>query len=424
MATRWLDPGEGWTIPDYSIITHQLLPDFLWTTFKNASDERQSAAFLVDNTGYNSIREFPDLSGLMSLSRLDTSDSPNPNIERIRNSVLAENTEDTSQSFIPMKTDSFKDGVPEGPGVAPEKITLSEILTDIYGYPSGTLLIDSDSNDGTRNCIQRTSQLKQLYEVMRYQDYYGQVMTLLQPHIDTIEQVITPADVNRQPSTVIIQIDYRYTPTTLTKAEALVQSDSGPIDVYQPGDLNETPPFSSFEDLRTYAIGLKDSYLANGYGVSTVNFGISPDDTEVDLFSRYTEDGSEKRYTLNLRFFSIRFKLKPFPRPTPGQFYEPRVFWNGFYDREGDDFDTGILDRIVEHTELIKQPDGYYYLDVLPTPDYTSPPLAAEVDGSESSNTIKRRVYVPNGGLSSYSLYFKLNNDDGEQFEFHDPPPP
>jgi len=409
-ATRWLDPGGGFTLPDYLDETLTLLPDFLWPTHTLASNERVSFMELTDNTGYDDLQTFPAFSELVAATRLDQV-APD-SVERIKSSI---HPITAGAGVVIMETDSFQVGVLEdGLNTFPDQITLIEVLTNVLGYASGTLLIDSDSSGANRNCLMRTAQIKQFYEVMNYQDYYGTVLNGVASHISPMESLtFTGAPANSGLS-ITIEIIYNHTDTTFQNCTAFIGFEgANTVDLYVANDLNESSPFSTMEEIRTYAIGLMN---ANNSTYSPMVGTLSGANNS--LISSYTGTPGNNQKRLTIEFFSQRFKVEDANRPTPAQFYTYPVWWNGFYSITNSDFSTGFTHRLLVLEEMPKDGNDFMYTDVAGM-NYNTPTIAIN-KGESSSDIIFRRMYSQ-FNTAAHGVFLRPNQTDGTAYEYYTP---
>jgi len=162
-TTKWLDPS-GWTLANWTNASLTVLVDHLWNTLKGAADERQAFAEFSHSTGFDSDNEFPDFSDLKNIFN-SSAGSPN-NAVKIENAVL-------NPDLTVIETDTIKaDGTAAGSAEA-DFLKLSQILTEIFSYSSGTLLHMIETTNGTENALLQQSRVKQWSQVKDYQLYHG-----------------------------------------------------------------------------------------------------------------------------------------------------------------------------------------------------------------------------------------------------------
>ena len=407
-ASKWLDP---WALVNWTNLTLNVIPDHTWPSLTGASNERNSFINRTHNSGYTTLKTFPPLSANKDLGRLDGS-SPT-NMARIRQSM-----NDNTADITLIETDDLNSGTTRVLSFRPNALNLSELLIDGLGFASGTLILDTESDDGNQNCLSRRAHDSQFYECLNYPEYYGISLDSDSPWISLIEVYEVPASAsgNNRVTPIVIDINYQHTATTFTSCTAKIGYLGDTLtDVYVANDLNETAPFSTKAEVRDYAItimGNHQTYVT--YNEAQTKIPINT--PGAFLNSSYTESGGTTFKLLQLGYSSYRITVEDAFRPTsPDKFSYP-IWKNGFYDWDGDDFGTGFTDLELFFNEFTKDGSGRITLDV-PGVDYTSPTLAT-ADGEDFDNFINVKVYSTLDSSSS-GCYLAPNQTDGTGFEYY-----
>lgn len=417
--TKWLDPVDGWTIADWTTLTLNVKIDHVWNTLKGAGDELQAFNELAHSTGFDADNTFPDFSDLMS-KFISGADTPN-NAVKIQNAVWP-----TSQSNTEvLKTDTIAAiNTAVTTSVIPDRVTLSSALTDIFSYSSGTLLHMIDTDSGTKNAKLFWSWVVQWYQVMNYPFYYERLLEkpVNFSAFDTIEYQF-----------IEVRTSYTYdngapAATVFTCEVKAPRLNSFFSDIYTAGDLNETPPFNTPQEVWDYTFGqLNAEKLTQGW-VSVDNIADIPvPGMRQAALMDLTVGSVDVDMQANVReFYRIRFKPKDSFRAASPDKFVSKILQYFYLSDDGittfNNFGSGIGKELTQLPEITEQGDGYYYFN-LEGADYSAftvpslPPTSSSVEGNNMlvlkgdgslGDAVARVLYTP-------------NQDDGTAFEYYTP---
>jgi len=414
MATRWLDPGGGWTLADWEDEALTVLVDFLWNTLRDAADERQATLRFTDKTNFPINNQFPDLSDLKSL----VLDEGSPSISgRITTSVYA----------AMMETDSFEaSGTATTLSSIPNELQLSDLLQNVLGYPSGTFLHQT-ALSGNNTAIPLQSWVKQWFQVMFYPRFYLRELARL-PFSDT--DFISEMQVLPRMNLVLT---YNYVlPNTFVSASLVLkqpQITSPPVDLYVGGDLNEAAPFSTIRECMDYMGTKFNESKATNTWINSLN--ATTNDIYLNVSSQLDDDNANPNQVIiniNLDTRRTRFKINEEFRAIAPNRYAVPIHWyfnstatSGTYY----DFETGWGDTKVQFIELVKQPDDYYYLgmDEGNKAIFDNVPVgltgAAFVTARSDQFSLKEGMTTVT--TNDHCLYIEPNLSDESAWEFSSP---
>ena len=406
-ASKWLDP---WALVNWTNLTLNVIPDHTWPSLTGASNERNSFINRTHDSGYTASKTFPPMSAGKSI--MSTAETPT-NISRIR-TAMNDNTPDITL----IQTSDLSSGTTRSLPFRPNALSLSEMLIDELSFASGVLLLDTESSNGTQNCLSRRAHDSQLYECLDYPEYYGITFDSDSPWISLMEVYQVPASISGKNSqkAITVAINYRHTATTFTSCTATVgYVGDTRTNVYVANDLKETAPFSTMAQVRDYAITI----MGNHQTYATMN----EPDTSIDyngpaafLNSSFNVSSGTTSKDLTLGYFSFRVTVEDGFRPTsPDKFSYP-IYKNGFYQWVNDDFGTGFTDLELFFDAFTKDGSGRITLDI-PGIDYTSPTLAT-AHGESFTNEITVRSYSTLES-SSQGCYLAPNQSDGTAFGYY-----
>jgi len=422
--TKWLDP-ENWTLADWEDDTLTVIVSALWDTLKGASDERQAFIEQEFSASFNTDNEFPDFNQLMSIFLSGGAVTPNDS-DRIENAL--NNTSGTYFDFV--KTDTLAaNGTTVVDSVRADYISLSDMLTDVFGYSTGTLLHVLDTLSGNRNAILKMAWVKQWYEVLNYTQYYArQIINVTDDFFSEIQTQATALTVIYTTNNVL---------GTLNRANANYTNPPNPlIDLYVANDLNETAPFSTPQEVYDYT-ELTFSGQASGADwetVTDVRSYIVASHAGMNIELPVT--GAETKYTSGISRTRIRFKVTDNKRALSPNTYisvlKQYLFLIESATNTFNDFNIGLNER--ETNLFTLSPDGsdYYYLEQTTQPDFTLftvPPYPA-TDGTTENNGEGYRqfslnentnVTTPVLGSNFTDILIEANNSDGTSFEYYSP---
>jgi len=434
MASKWLDPGGGWTVADWEDSTQTVLMSHLWDALKGAADERVAFARLIHDSSFAAADTFPDFNTAMSIF-LANANTPN-NATRIKNAIYPEDCVKTSD-INSSGTDT----------TIPDSLTLSEVLTEPLGYPSGNLLHMTDTSSGSQTGLSLMTWVKQWFQVMDYPEYYWRPFLTSTGGAD--EAWITDLQVQN----IVVDIVYKYNKSTSTFISCVcnvTDEDGGPTDVYTGGDLNESAPWSTPQEVRDYAVGKlnsslsTDSFSANQNNLSGLTFGtLKPNSAYCKVKETvfpHAVIGAGPDYEVRIEGSYIsdrfRFKLADHKRATsPNEYTCPiqiNYSWQkGLNDTFGtyDDFGTGKTEGNVELDTLTPDGSGWYLVEI-DAPDYNNTTALTVQTSGPPWNIARNHVGlyqwpISPGGKGGSTLtngyYVKPNQSDGSAWEYYTP---
>lgn len=410
--TKWLDPGDGWTLADWE--DDELFVKFvhLWDTLKGKADELQAFVEAVHSGDFDEDREFPDFNNIIS-KFLSGTDSPN-NAVKINTAVYPVDL---------IETDTIEpDDTAVTIDVIPNELSLSDLLTGPLSYASGTLLHMSDTNSGVDNAKALYAWLVQWYQVMNYPFYYERLLANgTYDYFDEIEYQFIEIDVG-----------YSYdngAPTAAGSARIKAPMLSSSFtDIYTSGDLNETPPFSTNQEVWDYATSKFNSEKSTQSWVSVNSvLDIPVVGVRQAAIMDVNSTGADNNIDCTIReFYRIRFKPKDsFRAASPDTF--ANIIRQYFYlDDDGvntfNNFGAGIDQNKTRNSEITEAGDGYYYFN-LEGADYstfTVPGLPPPTSNTEVNDLFTLNADGTLGQLAPHVL-FTPNQDDGSQFLWYTP---
>ena len=411
--TKWLDP-VGWTMADWEDNSITVLVDHLWNTLKGASDERQAFAEITHSAGFDVDNEFPNLSDFKNLlSSLPDGDwNPAQIIER---AVL-------NPALTVIKTTTIKADGTASASAFMEFLTLAQILTDVLGYASGTLLHMTDTLDGSQRALLQKIWLTQWFQVMDYPKYYAQ--RLSPSGTDFFDEF--------EVQFIHVRTSYSYDTGTSTpgldNATCYIISPtntSSAVNVYIANDLNETAAFSTNQEVFDYTVAQNAAERATRPWLTTSGW-LSPTITQGATFqARYNPSVGGGEYDISSIIVEERIRFKPNAslRALSPEEYQAKIhlyFYlttsSSLFNAFGESYTEGGSNFI----ELTADVDGWDYVS-FNTPDWSlftvpaSPTTYTTVIATES-NTIN--TLAPDN-LSN--LIVEPNNSNGAYFEYYTP---
>jgi hypothetical protein len=411
-TTKWLDPS-GWTLADWEDDTLTVLVDHLWNTLKGAADERQAFAEFSHSGGFDSDNEFPNFSDLKNLFNSSAS-SPN-NAVKIQNAVL-------NPDLTVVETDTIKaDGTASGSAEA-DFLTLSQILTEIFSYASGTLLHMIDSTNGTENALLQMAWVKQWFQVMDYPEYYAQTVT------PSGNDFFDELEVQFISTRVEYDYDVGSSSPGLDQAKCLIVSPtsvSSAVDIYVTNDLNETAPFSTSQEVYDYAVSQMDSERATRSWQTTV--GALTENINQQVFYRLVRSGTgtvdEWDYTIILAESGrIRFKPNESLRALSPESFQAKLYEYFYLSKvttiDFNNFGAGYNEGESKFLELTADGSGWYYMS-LESPDWTTFTIPADpgTDSTALKNEANQLNTLTPDGFNN--VIIQANNSDGTAFEYY-----
>lgn len=420
--SKWIISVD-WSIAKWTDETLFVFLSYLWPPLKEASDERQAFIEQVFNTSFDSDNEFPGF-GFDGIT-LSGPGMPN-NIERIINAL--NNTSGTKFDFV--KTDTIAaDGTTVAAGNLADYLDLSDILTDVFSYASGELLIALDTDDGDESAIWQMKQLKQLYEVMNYTQYYARQI------INSTDSFFS--EIATQEMNLVVQYDYNTLLGTFLKGEAdYTNAPNSTVDLYTTNDLNESAPFSTPQDVFDYTESTFDGEISTADWVTT-STGVAVDITASASMS-ITLTGSGNIVLFESSIFRRRLRVKVTDNKravSPATYIAVLKYY--FFLTEADisvfnAFGTGVGDRETEFMTMVADGNDYYYLETATQPDYSSftVPSVPTVDGNTNTRFEGFRQFslneftnitTPILGSRRTDIMIEANNSDGTAFEYYSP---
>ena len=406
-TTKWNDPTD-WVFADWSDESKTVLFNHLWDALKGKADEQVAFSRAIHDSSFAAVDTFPDFNTLMSLY-LSGGGSPS-NRFKIESSIYPEDC---------VQTDEINTSGTDH--TSPETLNLTELLTDVLSYSSGTLL-------GKANGLPMQSWQKQYFEVMNYPEFYWR--PALREAGGADEDWISLLEVQRVEAHTI----YKYNPTTSTFTSAVCNTirteSSGNViqQVYVANDLNESSPFSTPQEVRDYTIGILEGFRDDSavwQGVNNLSqiSGIVKASIE-ELITDDPFDSGDVTIECDLTSFRFRFKLNDQYRATsPNRYIAP--IQNNFYygtPTVWDDFGTGETEDVVHLDTLTKDGSDYFYYEIV-DPDYDNTsvltiPTASTV---EQEFAISLVPIPPTNVSFGHGYYVKPNQDDGTAFEYYTP---
>jgi len=316
MASKWLD---YWAFPRWSDDTETPLTN-IGDELKSACDERQASIEMVHSAGFDLDRSWPFSSG-----DLFSTDSNNPNpAEKIETAVYPKPAVETSTINQSGGSVSIAD--------IPTSLTLSELLTGPLGYASGQLQHMTDTSSGSATAISKMSWVKQWFECLNYPVYY-EVVPIEAGTGGAESEWVT--HVETQYTNVVTDYEYTISPESflITCFVESPRNVAGPgNDVYQPGDLNETAPWSTITEVRDYTISQYDIEIAND------NWYTAPTTAEtfnVEAIINYFIDNETTSgnvgINVTIRTNRFRFKIPDIFRENMPDKFVASIKWYGFY---------------------------------------------------------------------------------------------
>ena len=411
-TTKWLDPS-GWTLADWTDESLTVLVDHLWNTLKGAADERQAFAEFSHSSGFDPNNEFPNFSDLKNLFN-SSSSSPN-NAVKIENAVL-------NPGLTVVETDTIKaDGTAFGSAEA-DFLTLSQILTEIFSYASGTLLHMIDSTSGTENALLRMAWIKQWFQIMDYPEYYAQNVT------PSGNDFFDELEVQFIGVTTTYDYDVGSSSPGLDVANCRLrspQSSSSAVDIYVANDLNETAPFSTSQEVYDYTVSQINSEKSTRAWQTTVGALTESIRQQVFYSLRRTGSGAvdEWEYTVTVAEAGrIRFKPNESLRALSPESFQANLYEYFYLSKFGsfdfNNFGAGYNEGESKFLELTADGSGWYYMN-LESPDYTtfSIPADPSTGGTASKDEANELNTLTPDGFNNVIIH--ANNSDGDSFEYY-----
>jgi len=413
----WItQPGQGWEFGDYLITDKNLLFDFLWNTMRDASKERIATGEFTDETNFPTSDKFPDLSDLKVLFN-NSGSAPNRVANRMTNSLLPANT---------MKTSDF---TPGNPANIPEILSVGNLLTGPLGYPSGTPLWEQAVAGNSDGAV-FTSWTKQMFELMEYVFYCEREF---RTNGNTPNWILTI-----EIQDISVRTEYRHTATSFTNCTCNVIQPtfaSPPVDIYQPGDLNEVSPFSSIQDVMDYTA----SQFLTQRDLATWNAGLTnavsrPLQLRHSAIWRGFFPSTSELKQCEISQRRVRFKIDQEYR-ADGTRYDTPFYWyfnndGPFSDTYGD-FGTGWPEGVSQLIQFTKHTDDYYYVGIdgqLGTPDFTTIPTPPFLPTGGASQQIGSEQFSLTDGMGSvtnrqHGFYLAPNQTNGLSWLHYTPAP-
>lgn len=417
MASKWEDLTGNvsfWTTEQVTLLSH------VWPDLKAAADERVSFIENKHDTTYAGSETFPDFNADKSLF-ISSENSPN-NATRINTNVYPGDCvdEDTIEDDITISsTADF-----------PTNLSLSDVLDDL-GYTGDTKCLHmEDTDDGSQPALSLTDWYIQWYEIMNLPVWYNRRRSTGIP--------AWLGDVGTQETAMTV--DYRYNQDTdvFVSAEADFRepsfSGSG-TDLYTPGDLNETAPWSTPQDVRDLCI----QFFDDNAGASWSNGWNRLETIGTNLYElASTKSTGEVRINAAIERRRIRFKVNQEYRATSPNRYDVEKYFYGFYGYDFEsattysDFGTGAVEDKSDLELLTADGSDWYYLEITSI-DYdtesvlTVPatPVSGQTDNEHYYGLLKRFLTSDMASLTTNdaSIMFKPNLTDGTGFEYYTPAP-
>lgn len=458
--SKWIDP---WALSVWTNTALNVKIDPAWTELKGAADERQALVEFDHSTGFDADNTFPDLSAAIS-KFLSGPSTPN-NAVKILNAVWPVD--------IPETDDFQTSGVVTANSPA-NLFTLSEILTDEFGYASGTLLHISDTDSGTDTAKLFWAWVIQWFQVLDYPVYYLRRLK----NNATGNAFYSVLEVQE----VEVEVTYNYvvSPFAFTSATNFVtKRTSGaipvPVDVYVANDLSEAGAASTPQQVRDYAITTwgnnNSTWWAAGHDLGDKdNYAqLIEDNTSLHFAGPFTQT-----IVCTLRVHRVRFKTNDDYRVASPDRYDTPKYWNGYYTGSSQlivqipvgsptgtpptiasysDFGTGEVNNDVQLNLMVEDGGDYYNLEVA-SPDFDDEPVIGfppdpgfnagvsrweqtfmlQLLQLEAGTTLSApfKQTDPTTGVNDVpsqinnvdtSIYVKANTDDGLNFEWYTPAP-
>jgi hypothetical protein len=413
-TTKWLDP-TGWTLADWEDASLTVLVDHLWNALKGAADERQAFAEFSHSGGFDSDNEFPNFSDLKNLFNSSAS-SPN-NAVKIQNAVL-------NPDLTVVETDTIKaDGTAFGSAEA-DFLTLSQILTEIFSYASGTLLHMIDSTNGTENALLQMAWVKQWFQVMDYPEYYAQTVT------PSTTDFFDELEVQFISTRVEYWFDADPTNEDFIRGDCLInapETTSPQVDIYVANDLNESIPFSNSQAVYDYTVSQMNSERSTRAWQTTV--GALNSDINQQVFYKLRRVGGfgndEWFYSIILAETGrIRFKPNESLRALSPESFQAKLYEYFYLSKfnvvDFNNFGAGYNEGESKFLELTADGSGWYYMS-LESPDWTTFTIPADplADRSVLKNEANELNTLTPDGFNN--VIIQANNSDGTAFEYYTP---
>jgi len=432
-ATEWI--LDDWTIAQWTDETQTAFLFFLWKALKLASDERQAFIEQVFNTSFDADKEFPDY-GDIGITLQGVRESPDfqNNMNRVINALS--HTDGTEFDIVDDSAIAA-DGTTVSSSVFPDYLQLGDILTDILGYPDTKLLMDMDTTTtalvGTHTAIWQMSWLKQLYEVMNYPQYYArQIINTIDSFFSVIEQQDMRIGVNYKYKHSLAPFD----PDTFDSASAdYVNPPSSTTNLYISGDLNESAPFSTPQDVWDYSLSLFDGKKSSALW-QTISDATAVD-PKIEGATRIRTDGDHVNMTdFGPSVKRIRFKMTDSKRSvSPTTYITILKYYLCLYSSftAFNSFGVGVDELETKLLTMTPDAGDYYYMESVTAPDFTLmnvPSLPSPIDDTTDNIVIEDAIYAslnPQTKLhfgiepDRTDILVEANNSDGTAFEYYTP---
>lgn len=452
MATRWADL---WSFATWDTIEDEnVLACTVMGLFYDACHERVSYARNLHLSEYTFDDYFPYDDQAVLRFELNTGNKRDT--LRIRDNIYPLNA---------VKTTSIKTtGTASSNSDVPIDYTLSEILTDEFGYGSGTLYHILDSGGvfgGGNNAIMRSRWLKQWFEVMNYPKYYYHKFDLGESpqRVASFEQLSISFIIDYYAheyyeNTAIFQIIDNYTASYITNDS---YAETG----------TWTPPFSAtlssmydyLYDTIATQIADDDNWhdVGNDTPIAIVSGG------SANYIKNYSYSFAERSYdgelddyvdgvysnitvTINL----TRFQMNNFKRPAGTDTFMPKLYFNGyetnnintrFYENGSPTTNTNTtgtphLQIVLEELTADVNSNYSYTIDSMtdfefsPVADLTTGDLdtyyavdeAGSIANENTINRTLRTLAVGSSWNSGVDCFYSMPNDaDGNKWEYFTP---